>query len=173
MIFEFSDPANQSNIITPSGLIFMPISVDDAEHLFDAFNAKAFHPDLVLSKINTLGKAEQWCSKRLRDWQTSECFVWTCRHQENLSFIGQITLTPRDKDFALAYWVMPTQRGRGYATTMCNEVLAYIRNRDYQGKIWAGVHTWNKPSINVLSKLGFEQMESQDDLIREFHLKIN
>lgn len=103
MNFEFSDPANQSNILTAYGLIFMPISVDDAKDLFNAVSTKAFHPDLVLSKIDTLDKAKQWCTERSKNWQTNECFVWTCRHQENLSLIGQVTLAPRDEDFSLAY----------------------------------------------------------------------
>ncbi len=77
MNFEFSDPANQSNILTAYGLIFMPISVDDAKDLFNAVSTKAFHPDLVLSKIDTLDKAKQWCTERSKNWQTNECFVWT------------------------------------------------------------------------------------------------
>ncbi|RSD30145.1 GNAT family N-acetyltransferase [Vibrio pectenicida] len=62
--------------------------------------------------------------------------------------------------------------GHGYATTMCREVLRYTIDIGYKGNVWAGVHAWNKGSIAVLSKLGFKQVERQNDLIKEFHLQI-
>ncbi|MCG7491732.1 GNAT family N-acetyltransferase [Vibrio sp. Of14-4] len=172
MQIELPNIRIQNSIFTTSNLMFKPVCASDGKELFDAFSANAFHPDLALSKLDTLNKARQWCGDRSRDWKTSQCFVWTCRHQVDLSLVGQVTLLPRLKDVALAYWVAPEKRGRGYATTMCREVLRYIIDIGYEGNVWAGVHTWNKGSMAVLSKLGFKQIELQNDFIKEFHLPI-
>ncbi|GLT17004.1 hypothetical protein GCM10007938_07810 [Vibrio zhanjiangensis] len=172
MMYEVLELIYRQRLFSASGMIFRPVSVVDAASLFDAISVRAFHTDLPLSKLKTLGEAKKWCLERSLDWQTNACFVWTCLSENDLSLIGQVTLLPRSDNFALAYWVMPDRRGQGHATSMCREILKQVSKSGYKGNIWAGVHGWNDKSKAILLKLGFDPINTENSEIDEYSLTI-
>jgi len=152
--------------------VFSPICSDDAGMLLKAVCSNDFPKSLPLAKIQTLEQAELWCKERALEWKSGECFVWSCRKHAAEKIVGQVTLLPKSEYLALAYWVDPVLWGQGVASEMCGSLLDHLRNGGFEGKIWAGVHSWNQRSSSVLKKLGFERLVSCDENIYEFMLDI-
>ena len=149
---------NFSEEFTCSQYVFTAICTDDGAALFDAVSSDKFPSALPLAKIATLDEARQWCSDRSSDWNDGTCFVWTCRCQNDLATIGQVTLFPQENYLALAYWVTPKYWGKGLAVEICRSLISQISCSGYRGNIWAGVHSWNKRSEAILRKLGFTKL---------------
>lgn len=155
-----------------NGLSFFPISPDDAQLLFNAVSSELFPKQLPLGQISDLESAHRWCVDRHLDWQHGTCFVWTC-HDQALQAVGQITLLKKKGEWALAYWVVPERWGNGLATDMGLSLLHHLRCNQFKGKLWAGVHQWNKTSTKVLKKLGFELINQDSNLaIEQYSLHI-
>ena len=72
--------------------------------------------------------------------------------------IGRSTLEEPE----LAYELLPSAHGRGYATEASRALLdaAFATGR---GRIWSTVRSWNAPSLRVLEKLGFRRDRTTAD----------
>lgn len=57
----------------------------------------------------------------------------------------------------LAYELVRSAHGRGYATEAGEAVVAWAGEAGYR-RLWAGVWDWNAASRRVLSKLGFREV---------------
>jgi RimJ/RimL family protein N-acetyltransferase len=151
---------------------FSPIWIGDAPMLLKAVSNCSFPKSLPLAQLKTLDQAESWCKSRASEWESGENFTWSCRQAFSSQLIGQVTLLPKDDRLALAYWVDPNLWGQGIATGMISALLTHITARGYRGRVWAGVHSWNKRSSCVLEKLGFKQIEPSKENTFEYILEI-
>ena len=57
----------------------------------------------------------------------------------------------------LAYELLRTAHGQGYATEAGDAILTWATRVGYQ-RLWAGVWDWNLASRRVLTKLGFREL---------------
>ena len=62
----------------------------------------------------------------------------------------------------LAYELLPSARGAGYATEAARAVLDAASGTGRE-RIWATVRSWNEPSLRVLAGLGFRRDRSTTD----------
>lgn len=148
---------------------FSPICEKDGLELFEAVSDEKFPSELYLSSLHNEKAARAWCVDRVHEWALGTAYVWSCRESENSALLGQISLSHQEDCLALAYWVNPLSWGKGIATEICRALFLHLSLSGYQGKIWAGVHTWNVSSEHILQKLGFELLlESKD--IKEYLL---
>ncbi len=162
---------NFPRTITSAEFIFCSISKHDGNALFAAVSDERFAQQLPLAALKTQQSASDWCAARAAQWQTGECFVWTCKRRSDNTPLGQITLLPQNGRLALAYWVAPPFWHQGYATRMCRDLLAQLSSSGFHGKLWAGVHHWNHASQAVLKKIGFQPVTSSET-VREYILHI-
>ena len=156
-----------------SNFSFSPICVGDAGMLFKVVSSHNFPKLLPLAKIQTLEQAESWCKNRASEWKSEDCFVWSCREISSSQIVGQVTILPKAENLALAYWVDPDVWGQGVATEMCSSLLTHLKIMGYRGKIWAGVHSWNKRSSAVLEKLGFAKVDASKKDTFEYMFEIS
>lgn len=75
--------------------------------------------------------------------------------------IGYCGLTPHGngspEEPELAYELLASAQGRGYATEAGRAVVAWADEAGYR-RLWAGVWDWNTASRRVLHKLGFNEV---------------
>jgi RimJ/RimL family protein N-acetyltransferase len=79
-----------------------------------------------------------------------------------IGYCGLITGRATLEEPEIAYELLRSAHGRGYATEAASAVLdaAIATGR---GRLWATVRTWNAASFRVLEKLGFERRHSTWD----------
>jgi RimJ/RimL family protein N-acetyltransferase len=82
--------------------------------------------------------------------------------------VGYVMLFDIEKEAGhgeLGYWIVPDERGNGYATEAADLCLKHAFDDRGLHKVLARVFEGNDGSIRVLEKLGFEQ----EGLLREQH----
>lgn len=72
--------------------------------------------------------------------------------------IGYCGLVGEGDEPELAYELLRSAWGRGYATEAATAVVDWARASGYR-RLWAGVRDWNTASRRVLAKVGFEETE--------------
>lgn len=82
------------------------------------------------------------------------------RVKESGELIGYCGLIPREGDEPdepeLAYELVRSAHGRGYATEAARAVVSWADEAGYR-RLWAGVWDWNVASLRVLEKVGFTE----------------
>ncbi len=99
-----------------------------------------------IQKIEDLPKAKYWK------------VVEKCDQQA----IGVITLIKRDylEDYDIGYAFLPDSFGQGYAFEATEVILKKALEKSASGSIYAVTKVTNLRSINLLTKLGFENIKS-------------
>lgn len=77
-------------------------------------------------------------------------------------YCGLITGRSTLEEPEIAYELLRSAHGNGYATEAASAVLAAAIATGRR-RLWATVRTWNTPSFRVLAKLGFERRHSTWD----------
>ena len=73
---------------------------------------------------------------------------------EVIGYCGLIESTHGPDEPELAYELLRSAWGNGYATEAATTVVAWARESGHR-RLWAGVRDWNTASWRVLAKLGF------------------
>jgi RimJ/RimL family protein N-acetyltransferase len=79
-----------------------------------------------------------------------------------IGYCGLITGRSTLEEPEIAYELLRSAHGNGYATEAASAVLAAAIATG-RSRLWATVRTWNAPSFRVLEKLGFERRYSTWD----------
>ncbi|TDC62720.1 N-acetyltransferase [Streptomyces hainanensis] len=75
-------------------------------------------------------------------------------------------LPPREGTVELGYGVVPSRRGRGYATEATRALAALALALPGVHTVVAGVELSNPASVRVLEKVGFVRLSAEGDLAR-------
>lgn len=94
--------------------------------------------------------------------------VWTIVHKETGEIIGRAGLSVRDgfEEPELGYVLDTAYQGQGIALEVCTAILEYAKEYLGAEKINALVHRENKASLRLLSRLGFEKIEFENEFQR-------
>ena len=68
---------------------------------------------------------------------------------------GATPIDDQDQKFEVGYWAARNMRGHGYATEASNAVIRFAFNMLNAAEIYICHYEGNKPSQNVIEKLGF------------------
>jgi RimJ/RimL family protein N-acetyltransferase len=79
-----------------------------------------------------------------------------------IGYCGLVTGRSTLEEPEIAYELLRSAHGNGYATEAASAVLAAAIATG-RSRLWATVRTWNTPSFRVLEKLGFERRHSTWD----------
>lgn len=79
-----------------------------------------------------------------------------------IGYCGLITGRSTLEEPEIAYELLRSAHGNGYATEAASAVLAAAIATGRR-RLWATVRSWNAPSFRVLEKLGFERRHSTWD----------
>ncbi|WP_426518269.1 GNAT family N-acetyltransferase [Diaminobutyricibacter sp. McL0618] len=93
-------------------------------------------------------------------------------HQGNT--VGIVTFDPRDSsrpgpvqsiggDIELGYMLLPQAWGKGYATEACSAAVDWFATTLPGEPLVASAQVTNEPSIRVVVKLGFEELERHEE----------
>jgi RimJ/RimL family protein N-acetyltransferase len=107
----------QPTIPVPGGLIIRPWSPDDAPAVYEAFQdpvLQRWHPRDAESVDETRGWIEDW----RKAWAEERDAYWAIADAATDEVVGRIALRGivfADGQAEVAYWTMPSARGRGIA----------------------------------------------------------
>ena len=88
---------------------------------------------------------------------TEQPGILAVERKDTAEVIGYVGLVADDQEPhspELAFELLSTAHGRGYATEAGAAVVAWAREAGYD-RLWATVWDWNAASLRVLEKLGF------------------
>jgi RimJ/RimL family protein N-acetyltransferase len=80
-----------------------------------------------------------------------------CRDRTPVGFVMLFDIDAEASHAELGYWVVPDERGAGYATAAADLCLTHAFDDRGLHKVLARVFEGNEASIRVLEKLGFER----------------
>lgn len=86
-----------------------------------------------------------------------------------IGYCGLVDSGRGSEEPELAYEMLRRFWGQGYATEASWAVLDWARSSGYE-RVWANVWDWNSASHRVLAKVGFTEMERQEDAIHGTNL---
>jgi len=161
--------------------ILRPAESSDLSALVAAVRSPSFPQRLPLAQMASLEKLSRWLEQMcLRSTQGS-AFLWSIDLKEQVLCVGQITLSPKPSSTAwsIAFWLNPTQWGRGLATETVSRVIRSAFETLNIPELWAGVALWNHRSIATLERLGLQFLRDSSagyvvagvpEPVHEFHL---
>lgn len=133
----------------------------DDELLEKAKTARELGPELTVGvpkswrTCRTVGHIDSFKGK---EWPEGVGLWLVVKKDRRPVVVGAVGCALEDKDtVSLAFETMPEYEGMNYATDAAREVVAWLLQRDYVGKVTAFSHPESPASARVLEKLGFEQ----------------
>jgi RimJ/RimL family protein N-acetyltransferase len=102
--------------------------------------------------------AAAWVRRAMAEWETGR--NWTLSITDAADrYIGSVNLgSDTGHGRELAYWIVPEQRDRGFATEAVMAVLNWADVNLPVTRLWAKTRLDNVGSQRVLSKCGFEEI---------------
>lgn len=93
---------------------------------------------------------------------------WMIIKKDTLEIIGDLGfkgLNIEDKNIDLGYGIIKEERRKGYAEEAVNEMIKWAFSNEIIKEITANCLVENIGSINLLTKLNFRQVKTEDDMI--------
>ena len=85
---------------------------------------------------------------------------WVARHRSNGECIGQLQAGFDEKNgFSVAYTIAKPHQRQGYASEGLERIIQFLHAKMNAQSIKAWVDTRNEPSIRLMKRLGFKQIE--------------
>ena len=161
--------------------IVRPAMPSDLGDLLAAVQSPLFPRRLPLAQIATSGEVANWLERMCSHSADGSAFLWSIDLKEGAHCVGQVSLSPKlaSSVWALAFWLNPTQWGRGFAVETVAAVIESAFSSLSIPELWAGVALWNQRSFVVLERLGFRVLmdnacgylvSGAPEPIREFNL---
>lgn len=147
----------QPVIPVPGGLIIRPWSPDDAPAVYEAFQdpvLRHWHPRQADSVDETRGWIDGWRG----DWAQERDAHWAVADATTDAVVGRISLrliVLADGQAEVAYWTMPSARGRGIAPRALTALSDWAFDDIGLHRIELTHATANEASCRVALKTGF------------------
>ncbi|MEM8532212.1 MAG: GNAT family protein [Chloroflexota bacterium] len=93
-------------------------------------------------------------------------FAFAIAHNQSNELLGSIAIVrdqTKPQSAEVMYWLAPQGRGRGVATQALQIIVAWAFNTLNVDQILLQTHVDNIPSQRVAERVGFRQMEHQND----------
>ncbi|TGA98409.1 GNAT family N-acetyltransferase [Streptomyces sp. MZ04] len=148
----------QPTIPVPGGLVIRPWSPDDAPAVYEAFQdplIQRWHARDAESVDETQGWIDGW----RRAWSEEKDAYWAIADAATDELVGRIALrliVLADGQAEVAYWTMPSARGRGIAPRALTALSDWAFDEVGLHRLELTHSTANEASCRVALKTGFE-----------------
>ena len=158
-------------------LIIRDAQVSDAPFYFELFNDPDWIENINDKGLRTIEETEVYLKDiLLKNLQLGGLGFFTVILKETNEPIGVSSALHRDnlKYIDIGYGFLPKSRSKGYATEATKLIMEYVRTTFKQDKVYAFTLPKNKPSQNLLKKIGFTYIglqqifEGEDDCVFEY-----
>ncbi|MCJ8008623.1 GNAT family N-acetyltransferase [Lederbergia wuyishanensis] len=132
----------------------------DAQAIFDCFSNNDVIRYYGQDTLTSLEQAEQFVEFFAKNYEEKRGIRWGIELREKEGLIGTIGFnvwSPKHKRAEIGYELHPYYWGKGYATEAISKVISYGFNELDLTRIGAVVFIENKPSNELLKKLGFKK----------------
>jgi RimJ/RimL family protein N-acetyltransferase len=130
-----------------------PFGIEDADFLLRWNNDPDYAGKFELFEPVTRGELEEWLPRNKPDQ------LWYIIENTLGEKVGQIVgRYQKDGSVQIGYRVIPPARGRGYSTEAVATMIHHLFDQGI-GRITAEANPRNTPSLRVLEKLGFYEIE--------------
>lgn len=135
-----------------------PPALPDAAAITEIVNDPRVYETIArVPPRQTVEQTGQWIlnSERGNDLGTDHAFIVF----EDGELIGAVSAHRQaaDMPFEIGYWVAPEAWGKGVATEVAKELIAWLESRGQADELVSGYFVDNPASGRVLVKLGFEE----------------
>ncbi|MFE0135114.1 GNAT family N-acetyltransferase [Streptomyces sp. NPDC059037] len=148
----------QPTIPVPGGLVIRPWSPDDAPAVYEAFQdplIQRWHARDAESVDETRGWIDGW----RKAWSEEKDAYWAIADAATDELVGRIALrliVLADGQAEVAYWTMPSARGRGIAPRALTALSDWAFDEVGLHRLELTHSTANEASCRVALKTGFE-----------------
>ncbi|MEV0119439.1 GNAT family N-acetyltransferase [Streptomyces sp. NPDC050844] len=148
----------QPTIPVPGGLVIRPWSPDDAPAVYEAFQdplIQRWHARDAESVDETRGWIDGW----RKAWPEEKDAYWAIADAATDELVGRIALrliVLADGQAEVAYWTMPSARGRGIAPRALTALSDWAFDEVGLHRLELTHSTANEASCRVALKTGFE-----------------
>jgi RimJ/RimL family protein N-acetyltransferase len=137
-----------------------PFGVDDTDFLLRWNNDHLYLGDFEPLEPVSREELGEWLPKE-KSGQ-----LWYVIETPEGEKVGQIVgRHQEDGSVQIGYRIIPYARGKGYCTEAVRALITHLFSLGVE-RVVAEVNTGNKPSIRVLEKLGFRDIEYNEKLVR-------
>ncbi|MFE0173054.1 GNAT family N-acetyltransferase [Streptomyces sp. NPDC059002] len=147
----------QPVIPVPGGLVIRPWSVADAPAVYEAFQdpvIQRWHARVAVSESEALGWIEEWRAS----WAEERDAYWAVADAATDELVGRIALklmVLADGQAEIAYWTMPSARGKGVASRAVTALVDWAFDEVGLHRIELTHSMANEASCKVALRTGF------------------
>jgi [ribosomal protein S5]-alanine N-acetyltransferase len=145
-------------ILETNRLHLREIKPEDAQSIYDCFSKDEVTQYYGQETLTTLEQAQQFVAFFEKNYQEKRGIRWGIQIKGESTLIGTIGFnawSPKNKRAEIGYELHPAHWRKGYATEAVSKVISYGFEELALTRIGAVVFTDNKPSNDLLVKLGF------------------
>lgn len=144
--------------ISTERLQLCPCQLTDLVNLHGLWTTEQIRYFLFDDRVISLDEAQSFIEASLTSFEQDRYGIWLVFKNSVPNFIGFAGLLHADGAASLIYGIHPGYWGNGYATEAAQAVLRYGLETLELGEIKADVDEPNIASIQVLRKLGMQQI---------------
>ncbi|RVU02765.1 N-acetyltransferase [Mucilaginibacter limnophilus] len=145
-------------ILQTERLLLREFDLNDAPFILELLNTDEWVTNIGDFNVKTIDDAKGYLlSRPMEGYKKNGYGMWAVVIKETGQLIGMCGLIKRDTLDRpdIGYALLPQFTGKGYAFEMAEATLKYGMEKLYMQRIAAISIETNKPSINLLKKLGF------------------
>jgi len=116
--------------------------------------------------VMTEEQAEEWWKKLFDKFYPQDVNIWAVFAREDSAYVGHAGIYPRPskkEDWEFVYFLSRRAWGKGYATEIAKEVIAYGFNELNLPEVFASVDNDHAASIRVMEKAGMSFVRFEHD----------
>lgn len=136
------------------------ITHEDAQNIYDCFSNAKVTRYYGQDTLTTIEQAHQFVEIFEKNYKEKRGIRWGIQIKGTKTLIGTIGFnvwSPKHKRAEIGYEIHPDHWRKGYATEAVSKVVSYGLEELELTRIGAIVFIDNKPSNDLLQKLGFEK----------------
>ena len=152
-----------SPVIRTERLLLREATLEDARFMLELLNSRGFIEGIADRGVRTLEQARAYIDDRvLAAYRELGYGMWVVTPKDEAEPVGLAGLVKRDvlPHVDVGYAFLERAWGRGYAQEAAAAVLRHARERLGLETICAIVNPDNRPSRNVLEKIGLNYVET-------------
>lgn len=153
-------PSDDHLIIRTDRLVLEPIKVTHANEMVTVLSDLQLY-DFIPQDPPDLGKLEKtyevW-ARRISPDKTELWLNWAARWKDSDKLIGHFQVGYKPDEASIAYTVGLNFQRRGFALEALQEIIRFLKESLRCKTIKAWIDTRNKPSIELVKKLGMSQV---------------
>ncbi len=159
MVTQLSIPEEAEQRIATKRLVLVPITVADAEPLYELFSDGSLHTYVSYRTQpypEHLERLKRW-EKRISPEGDELWLNWTARRRKDEGVVGHFQIGLKaDGVGTLGYLVARQHHGKGYATEALRSILKLLREKLGAVKATAVIDPRNLKSIQLAERLGLK-----------------